>query len=63
MMNRRRALTTAMVGFAAFGSAMTRGSAATLEGDGIVMAKSAYGFDETDPPMSLPNRAARPSRR
>jgi len=41
MMNRRRALTAATAAIAGRGSAMTKSSATTLEGDGIVMVKSA----------------------
>jgi len=47
MMNRRNALTTAPVALAALACAITGSSATTLEGDGVVMAKSALGFNET----------------
>jgi uncharacterized protein (DUF302 family) len=47
MTNRRSALTTAAAALAALGLGMTGGSAATLEGDGVVMAKSAFGFNDT----------------
>ncbi len=46
-MNRRSALTTAAAALALLGPAMTGGSAATLEGDGVVTAKSAFGFNDT----------------
>lgn len=47
MATRRSAIATAFVALAAFPSATTRVLAATLEGDGVVMGKSAFGFDET----------------
>ncbi len=47
MMNRRRALSSAIAGLVLLGVMATRTSAVTLEGDGVVMAKSAYGFDDT----------------
>jgi hypothetical protein len=46
-MNRRRALAAAIAAIAGRGSAMTKSSATTLEGDGIVMVKSAHPFNET----------------
>jgi uncharacterized protein (DUF302 family) len=47
MLDRRRTLKSAMLALAGLMPAMTLASAATLDGDGIVTAPSAYPFNET----------------
>jgi uncharacterized protein (DUF302 family) len=46
-MNRRSAIRALAPAFVAFGAATGAARSATLEGDGVVAVKSAYGFDET----------------